>query len=486
MTSGSGDAPRAGYYTDPSIPGYIRYWDGAAWVPGTSRPEPAPGEVLTPPPGLGPVAEPPQHPTPTPPPTPAPSQSPQHPASPQHPTPGPEPRLQSEPGPEPRPGQGQPEPGEPTGSPGTPGRPAPAPTAQLRQTPAGQPAAARPRRVEESGPVFLDEEDQEEATWSSGVPRQGAGTQQPRVSWGGPQPSPPADPVPPAQAQASRTPPAPGHPGQAHPGHGQPSYGQPAQGRPAHGQPGPGSAAPGGQPRPAQPGPDPSHPGEPRQVPWAQQVQRLAHADPVAEPAATPGQRSEPSHVVGQTFGDNALAWRPPPSNPFLSAVSEARPSSVGRRLVARLIDSVLLCALLAAAAVPLARPTVDHVRDKIDEAEQTGETVRVWLIDGTTGAYLGAFLGAALLLCFLYEVLPTARWGRTLGKRLVRVKVLDIEGQEPPTVGRALRRWLVYQVLFLVVVGLVNVFWCVVDRPWRQCWHDKAAKTFVAADPRG
>jgi hypothetical protein len=32
--------PPAGYYADPSIPGYIRYWDGNAWVPGTSRPAP--------------------------------------------------------------------------------------------------------------------------------------------------------------------------------------------------------------------------------------------------------------------------------------------------------------------------------------------------------------------------------------------------------------------------------------------------------------
>ena len=32
--------PSAGYYADPSIPGYIRYWDGSAWVAGTSRPAP--------------------------------------------------------------------------------------------------------------------------------------------------------------------------------------------------------------------------------------------------------------------------------------------------------------------------------------------------------------------------------------------------------------------------------------------------------------
>ncbi|MFG3227033.1 RDD family protein [Kitasatospora sp. NPDC048194] len=54
-------APEPGYYPDPSIPGFVRYWGGAAWVPGTSRPAPAEGEVLVPPrfatrrpgPGLG-------------------------------------------------------------------------------------------------------------------------------------------------------------------------------------------------------------------------------------------------------------------------------------------------------------------------------------------------------------------------------------------------------------------------------------------------
>ncbi|MFE1794098.1 DUF2510 domain-containing protein, partial [Streptomyces sp. NPDC059525] len=48
MTASPGDgehAAREGYYPDPSIPGYVRYWNGAAWVPGTSRPAPAPAPV---------------------------------------------------------------------------------------------------------------------------------------------------------------------------------------------------------------------------------------------------------------------------------------------------------------------------------------------------------------------------------------------------------------------------------------------------------
>ena len=59
-TSGSGGgSPTPGYYPDPSIPGYIRYWNGAAWVPGTSRPAPADGRGdARPPARCGPVASP--------------------------------------------------------------------------------------------------------------------------------------------------------------------------------------------------------------------------------------------------------------------------------------------------------------------------------------------------------------------------------------------------------------------------------------------
>lgn len=47
--------PREGYYPDPSIPGYVRYWNGASWVPGTSRPAPTDGVPLAPPSGSGPA-----------------------------------------------------------------------------------------------------------------------------------------------------------------------------------------------------------------------------------------------------------------------------------------------------------------------------------------------------------------------------------------------------------------------------------------------
>ncbi|WP_329140782.1 RDD family protein [Streptomyces sp. NBC_01476] len=178
---------------------------------------------------------------------------------------------------------------------------------------------------------------------------------------------------------------------------------------------------------------------------------------------------------------DAVLPWRPPAADPFASALSQERPGGLVRRFAARVIDTVVAAVVVGAAAVPLGSAAYHHAKDKVDAAKLTGETVKVWLIDGTTGTQLGAVLVVAVLAGLLLEVLPTAKWGRTLGKKLVGLHVLDIEAQQPPGFGASLRRWLTYVLLDLLVIGVAGVLWCLFDRPWKQCWHDKAAHTFVA-----
>ncbi|MEU2926285.1 RDD family protein [Streptomyces sp. NPDC007251] len=197
------------------------------------------------------------------------------------------------------------------------------------------------------------------------------------------------------------------------------------------------------------------------QASWAQQVHQLAGGD--EQPVAP---------------------WKPPVEDPFQAAArrqAAARPAGLGKRLVARLIDTLIVGAVTAAAAVPLGLRAADHIQQKIDAAKLSGREVTVWLLDGTTGTSLGIVLAVLLLVGVGYEVLPTAKWGNTLGKRLLGLEVRDIEAHEPPTFGAALRRWLVYSVPGLLGIGIVGVLWCLFDRPWRQCWHDKAAHTFVA-----
>ncbi|MFD6711210.1 RDD family protein, partial [Streptomyces roseolus] len=340
--------------------------------------------------------------------------------------------------------------------------PAPAPV------PEPAPAAAAPARaaVDETGPVFFDEEQEAWEAPAAAVP-------DPRspVEW----------PTAPAQAEAPaadpRVPSAPARLG------GMPVTPAPA---PAHEAPAPAPApapvheAP--APAPVQPQPAPVQAQAPAPAPApAPAAPSWAHPHPQPAQLQPQPQPQQPQPAQGQ---QPVVPWKPPVEDPFLAAVREqssAPPAGLGRRLFARLIDTVLLGAMAAGAAFPFVTAALDHIQAKIDAAERSGVTVQVWLVDGTTSVQFGIALGLFLVLGVLYEALPTAKWGRTLGKKLCGVQVRDIEAHEPPSFGRSLRRWSLYTFLGLLVIGVLNVLWCVFDRPWRQCWHDKAAGTFVA-----
>ncbi|MCZ4118829.1 RDD family protein [Streptomyces sp. H39-S7] len=441
-SSGSSGSPVPGYYPDPSIPGYIRYWNGASWVPGTSRPAPRPGEELTTP-------------------------------------------SEQDAG----------------------GRGAPGPAAPARHSGGGSGVPA----VEESGVMFFDEDPVRAPEPESGGRGAAAApvwsatpaVEPPRTTWG-------AAPEPERAAPAANLPAARGTsaPAAHPPATSIPAAGTPAAGTPWNTQPRRPEPQTPRQPQPSTPqqqspqqqqAPQQSQPGagqgtEGRRVssaplaqaaPWAQQVHDLARQGPSGAGSGTgpgtpgggvvalPAQQGEPAGVV---------PWRPPVNDPFASMVQEqGRPAGLGRRLAARLLDTLVVLGVTGAAAVPLGKAAYQHLRDKVDEARLTGETVTVWLIDGTTGVQLAIVLGVGLVAGLLYEVLPTAKWGRTLGKKLFGLRVVDIESQLAPGFGPSLRRWLTHTVLDALVIGVVGLVWCMVDRPWRQCWHDKAARTFVA-----
>lgn len=473
-----GTAPREGFYPDPSIPGYVRYWNGAAWVPGTSRPAPEDSGA-----------------------------------------------AQRQPGPtaQGRPAQGHAAPAvEETG---------PVffdedPPEDPRQEPASVWQADVSRQTGFGG------ERDHRVSW-------GAAGQDPRV----PAPAPgPADTprtpraiAPPAsgEGEGEGEPPTDGTVAiramrrGISPGRGAGiGADRPEANRPQNADQGPDRNQPPavdstmairalraarrakGEEE-AQAAPDrpllpaqlqqPDRPQQPDRLqqprrpqeasaPWAPQVRELAQPPAVpALPAAASGPSgpSGPAVAPGPAAAEPPVVpWKPPADDPFLrmaQAQAAARPAGLGKRFLARLIDTVVLGAIGGAVAVPFAAKAKTHVDEKIDAAKQTGRTVTVWLLDGTTGGYLGAVIGALLVVGILYEALPTGKWGRTLGKKLCGLRVCGIESHEAPGFGAALRRWLVYSVLGVLVVGVFNVLWCVVDRPWRQCWHDKAARTFVA-----
>ncbi|MFI5882163.1 RDD family protein [Streptomyces sp. NPDC051554] len=480
------DRPREGYYPDPSIPGYVRYWNGAAWVPGTSRPAPSDGL----PPGApgASVEETGPHffdEDPAPDNRVSPAQA-QHGSRPEPAAAwgadrahqsgfgGDQDRRVSWGSPDPRVPADTPAPVPPE-EPSNPGtfvfrRPTPGADVPSPSTPApdeGTTTFRRPTpRTPQQGGAPGAQGGGTGAGAGGGYDSQGpagSGVQGP-VGTGSDNPAgnaPSSDP--------------------SGPGFG---AGKAAAARAAQAQAGTGSAAPSSAPT-ALSGPQQSAPGVPQQ-PGPAQPQGAAVGAPMA--AGPGGGQPSWAQQVHRLAGDEeapVAPWKPPVEDVFQAAArrqSEARPAGLGKRLVARLIDTVVLGAVTAVAAVPLGTKAVDHLDEKIDAAKLSGRTETVWLLDGTTSAYLGIVLAVLLLFGVLYEALPTAKWGRTLGKKLCGIEVRGIESHEPPGFGGALRRWLVYSVPGLLGIGIVGVAWCLFDRPWHQCWHDKAAHTFVAA----
>ncbi|MEV6675598.1 RDD family protein [Streptomyces erythrochromogenes] len=474
MTASPGDgehAAREGYYPDPSIPGYIRYWNGAAWVPGTSRPAPA-----------------------------APA-----------PVPAPVPL------------------------------PAPAP---VRPHPAPAPVAAPAVRADETGPVFLDETSMTETlpepapaaeaasaaaqapapVWQADPVHQAGfgGPRDRRVSWGSPQEAEAGPEAarahPPAPAPAAAAEPEPGQPSARPAGislartpsaaptpapvPAQSSAGilsarSPAAQAPAApaapawpdapgtGGPGPTgvtSAWPEAAPAPARtPAPERSAAPEPaRPEVWEP---RPAGVRPKVPQPAADAAPAEPKPGGWEPRGSaeartGARTGRPATPRAVFERMAEraVRPAGLVRRSLARALDSLVFAAVAAAVARPLLPGATAHVQAKVDAARASGRTTTVWLLDPTIAGSLGLVFAAVLLFGVLYEVLPTARWGRTPGKKLLGVRVLATATLRPPSFGAALRRWLVYAFL-----GLPGSLWCLVNRPRRQAWHDKAAKTYVA-----
>lgn len=539
------DRPREGYYPDPSIPGYVRYWNGAAWVPGTSRPAPSDGLPLGAPGAAGPsVEETGPHffdEDPAPENRVSPAQA-QHGSRPEPATAwgadrsrqtgfggdqdrrvswgAPDPRVPADnpaqpdgmatippeepPNPgtfvfrRPTPGTDIPSPSGPIADEGTTTFRRPSPrTPQQGGAPgaqgggagnAGGAATGAAGGFGPQGPAgsgagaggFGSQGPAGSGSAAGGYGTQGpVGTGSAAGGFGGAGASPSAGGQAPGGDTPSADPSGPGF-----------GAGKAAAARAAAAQAQAGPAGNGtGAPAPAAPtalsGPQQNASGVPQQPGPPQQPQASA-ATPMA-PGIGGGQPSW-AQQVHRLAGDEegpVAPWKPPVEDVFQAAArrqSEARPAGLGKRLVARLLDTVVLGAVTAAAAVPLGTRAADHINEKIDAAKLSGRTETVWLLDGTTAVYLGIVLAVLLLFGALYEALPTAKWGRTLGKKLCGLEVRGIESHEPPTFGAALRRWLVYSVPGLLGIGVVGVAWCLFDRPWRQCWHDKAAHTFVAA----
>ncbi|WP_243715434.1 RDD family protein, partial [Micromonospora sp. KC207] len=171
--------------------------------------------------------------------------------------------------------------------------------------------------------------------------------------------------------------------------------------------------------------------------------------------------------------------------------------ASFGARLVARLIDFGMVFLLNAVVNGWFVYRYVEEVTPYFREVlrrSMAGDTSTSGLPQPgeQAGGLQVAILLIATALWLAYEVPAMAGNGQTLGKRLLGVRAVPVEADQPLGFGRALRRWstlglptlLWYCCGFGLLLQLVDAVSPLFDHPLRQALHDKRAQTVVVRLP--
>ena len=191
--------------------------------------------------------------------------------------------------------------------------------------------------------------------------------------------------------------------------------------------------------------------------------------DPFAKKPESPQEppRTPPS---GSPYDRPPTAPPPPPSSdPYGTAPADpllGMPplANRGRRLLARIVDALII-------GIPV--------------YAITGAAFNNYDYNNTGASYGESVIYAVVYL--VYQVFMLTRYGQSLGKMLLKVRVGMLADGTKPTNEAALKREATYALAPIIpccgsVFWLVNVLWCTWDKPYRQCLHDKAGRTVVVS----
>jgi len=223
-------------------------------------------------------------------------------------------------------------------------------------------------------------------------------------------------------------------------------------------------------------------------------------SQPPGAPAAGAAQPGYSQPVQGYPPGYPPPGYPPPGYGAYQPYPTQARPGAPAvrdpaladwwQRLVARIIDGLVLTVLISplwfAAFLPVWHrlQTLARESPNLSPAAQQAFNASVNRAVGSMLVSLLLVVLAAALISFGYDWLQHGLWGQTLGKRVMGTKVVTAEGRGRISGGAACGRSAVYALIPLIptvgsIFGLLNQLWLLWD-PQRQCLHDKAAHTVV------
>ncbi|MFJ7194901.1 MULTISPECIES: RDD family protein [unclassified Streptomyces] len=181
--------------------------------------------------------------------------------------------------------------------------------------------------------------------------------------------------------------------------------------------------------------------------------------------SAPPPPPYDPGPYGGGPYGGaDPLAGMPPLGEP-------------GKRIVARLIDFLIISIPLYLISLPWGGAV------EVSENNGNGNGVGDVFSQTYSGHQLVWSL-IGLVVYVAYDTYFTHKDGRTLGKRLLKLRVAMLNDGRVPDTGAAFLRavvlWLPALLCCPCLWWLINIVLMFTDKPYRQGLQDKAAKTVV------
>lgn len=259
-----------------------------------------------------------------------------------------------------------------------------------------------------------------------------------------------------------------------------------------------------GAPLPVDATPPPGPPADTEPTPAPTATPGAPGVEVPAGGPATPGTAAVPPVTPPQAPAAPP-GWPYPPHGhpPYARPVAPPLPrglvlAPLGARLVARLIDIAVLLGLSILVNGWFVWQYIQEIWPLFAEVWRrslAGDTSTEGLPqpDPRIDNLLLVILLLTAALWFAYEVPSLANNGQTFGKRVMRIKVVPVAGEQQLGFGRAIRRWntlglpvfLWYCCGIGFVLQLIACAMPLFDLPLRQALHDKQAQTVVVQVPQ-
>ncbi len=195
---------------------------------------------------------------------------------------------------------------------------------------------------------------------------------------------------------------------------------------------------------------------------------------------------------AGVTTDPGAPVLLPPPAPAPGTAPTAAWPlaegeqvplAAWGQRAVARIIDWVIESLISAPFVIWALWPSFTQFVDGIPrDGSEVPQAVAQRFVDDVLAASFTLTV-ISVVITFVYQVPQNVLFGRTLGKRILGIRIRMLAVDRNPGWLAATVRWGTYTVGVIALSSLfavVDYLWPLWDKPWRQALHDKTARTIV------